>query len=96
MTVLNKHHGNIPEDAIYIGRGSKWGNPFPMIKKSDRDDVIAKYNKYLKQQIVSGKFTLEELASLHNKDLICFCAPKQCHGHSLEKAALWAWNKLNK
>ena len=26
--VLNKHHAGIPAGAIYIGRGSKWGNPF--------------------------------------------------------------------
>jgi Domain of unknown function (DUF4326) len=25
---LNKHHARIPAGAIYIGRGSKWGNPF--------------------------------------------------------------------
>jgi hypothetical protein len=26
--VLNKHAVGIPADAVYIGRGSKWGNPF--------------------------------------------------------------------
>ena len=24
--VLNKHHAGVPAGAIYIGRGSKWGN----------------------------------------------------------------------
>lgn len=96
MTVLNKHHGNIPENAIYIGRGSKWGNPFPLHKDTNRDEVLVKYNHYLRQQIASGKYTLEELASLHNQDLVCFCHPKKCHGRSLEKAAKWAWEKLKK
>lgn len=94
--VLNKHHGNIPFDAIYIGRGSKWGNPYEMGKDGNRDEVCDKYDRYLEEQIKTGKFTLEELASLHNKDLVCYCHPKRCHGHSLEKAAKWAWNKLNK
>ena len=26
--VLNKHHAGMPAGAVYIGRGSKWGNPF--------------------------------------------------------------------
>ncbi len=26
--VLNKHHAGVPAGAVYIGRGSKWGNPF--------------------------------------------------------------------
>ena len=36
MAVLNKHklpNKEIPAGAVYIGRGSKWGNPFVM---SDR------------------------------------------------------------
>lgn len=32
MAVLNKHKHGIPKGAIYIGRGSKWGNPFVMGK----------------------------------------------------------------
>jgi hypothetical protein len=25
-SVLNKHHAGVPPGAVYIGRGSKWGN----------------------------------------------------------------------
>ena len=28
--LLNKYKDNIPSDAVYIGRGSKWGNPYPI------------------------------------------------------------------
>ena len=38
---------------------------------------------------------LNDLAALHGKDLVCFCAPCQCHGHTLEKAAEWASQTLN-
>ena len=96
MAVLNKYHGNIPEDAIWIMRGSIWGNPFPLHPGTNRDEVLIKYNTWLKLQIRIGRYTLEQLASLHNKDLMCCCHPKKCHGHSLEKAAKWAWEKLNK
>ena len=92
--VLNKYKDKIPKDAIYIGRGSKWGNPFIMGKDGNRDDVCEKFNIYLKEQIRIGIFRLEDLASLYGKNLVCFCAPERCHGHSLEKAAAWAYNKL--
>ena len=26
--VLNKHKTGVPSGAVFIGRGSKWGNPF--------------------------------------------------------------------
>ena len=28
--VLNKHHAGVPAGAVYIGRGSKWGNLIPL------------------------------------------------------------------
>lgn len=95
MAVLNKHKDHIPLEAIYIGRGTKYGNPFPMSKKSDRPEVIDKYKRYIKHQIKMGNVTLQDLAGLHNKDLVCFCAPLPCHGHVLEKLAAWAYDKLN-
>ena len=78
-----------------MGRGSKWGNPFVMKSEEDRPNVITQYNVWLKQQIRVSNYTLEELAALHNKDLVCFCAPKACHADSLLKVAAWANNLLN-
>ena len=92
--VLNKHHGNIPTDAIYIGRGSKWGNPFVIGQDGTRLEVIKQYREMLWSYIQSGDVTKEELAELYNKDLVCFCAPAPCHGHVLEKAAEWAYLEL--
>lgn len=43
--VLNKHHAGIPADAVYIGRGSKWGNPFRLGRDGDRATVIAKHGR---------------------------------------------------
>ena len=95
MAVLNKHtNTNDPSDAVYIGPGSKWANPFGMLGESTRDLVCSKHEAYLQQQFNDDEITLEELASLHGKDLVCFCAPKRCHGHTLEKWALWAFLQL--
>lgn len=90
MAVLNKHKHGIPKGAIYIGRGSKWGNPFVMGKDGNRDQVIAAHEEWLWGQIDQGAVSLEDLAALKGKDLVCFCAPLPCHGDTLAAAALWA------
>ena len=43
--VLNKRKSGIPAGAIYIGRGSKWGNPFRIGPDGDRATVISKYER---------------------------------------------------
>ena len=95
MTVLNKHRDHIPQEAIYIGRGSIWGNPFPITKEVTREQCLTQYKVWVKNQVIQGHYTLEQLATLHNKDLVCYCAPKECHGHTLEKLAHYAYYKLN-
>lgn len=94
MTVLNKYKDHIPFDAIYIGRGTPFGNPFPIDSNTTREQVVNKYKRYIKDQLRNNKITLQQLASLHNKDLVCYCAPKPCHGHVLEILATYAFNKL--
>jgi hypothetical protein len=81
MKILNKHHGNIPPDAVYIGRGSKWGNPFVIGKHGTRDEVIEKY----RQWIVNQPQLLSSLHELRGKDLACFCSPAPCHGMILKE-----------
>ena len=98
MAILNKHHlpgKMIPAGAVYIGRGSPWGNPFVIGKDGTRDEVCDKHAEYLRQQVRTGRVSLEALAELHGKDLVCFCAPARCHGEILEKAAQWAHDTLN-
>ena len=95
MAVLNKHKHGIPQGAVYIGRGSKWGNPFVIGKDGTRDEVCEKHAEYLRNQVRSGEISKEELAELHGKDLVCFCAPARCHGDILVKAAAWAYEQLN-
>jgi len=35
---------------VYIGRPSKWGNPFAIGRDGDRATVIRKYQQWLSQQ----------------------------------------------
>lgn len=97
MAVLNKHklpNKVIPSGAVYIGRGSPWGNPFVLGRDGDRDSVCEQYEAYLAARIDSNSVSLQALAELHGKDLVCFCAPLRCHGDTLQLAALWAFNEL--
>lgn len=86
--VVNKYKE--PYD-VYIGRGSKWGNPYIIGKDGDRDEVIFKYEKYLKKMIMNGEITKEDLQSLKGKTLGCFCKPKACHGDVIVKAVKWSF-----
>ena len=94
MRVWNKREQNIPSGAVYVGRPSEWGNPFEIGKHGTRADVIRKYRSWLWQSIEAGEITLEGLAALAGKDLMCWCAPLPCHADVLEKAARWAMNEL--
>lgn len=81
--VLNKSRGWYP-DAVYIGRGSKWGNPFRIGRDGDRVEVLQKYRYWLSLQPLLMAQARQELAG---KDLLCFCAPRACHGDVLHALA---------
>lgn len=94
MTVINKLKSIPPAGAIYIGRGSRWGNPFVIGQHGTRDQVCDKYEAHLQRLVDSGAVTLEDLAALHGKVLVCWCAPLRCHGDTLEAAAAKAHDTL--
>ncbi len=84
MRVLNKRFDNIPKEAIYVGRPSKWGNPFIIGIDGTRSEVIAKYANWLDDMIYNGLLNLDELAG---KDLVCWCSPLPCHADILLELA---------
>lgn len=96
MAVLNRHKDKIPVDAVYIGRGSKWGNPFVIGHDGDRDEVVDKYHRHLLEQLRSGEVSTEEIAALDGRDLVCFCAPQACHGDVLSRYAQKASRRLKR
>ena len=48
--VLNKRVTGVPAEAVYIGRGSKWGNPFQIGLGGDRAADIAMHERWLADQ----------------------------------------------
>lgn len=87
--IHHKHSHNInPNDYVYIGRPSKWGNPFTHINNSlakfvlnDRNEAINAYKEWLING--EGKYLLNDLYELKGKTLGCWCKPKSCHGDIL-------------
>jgi hypothetical protein len=81
--VLNKHRDGVPEGAVFIGRGGKWGNPFRIGPGGDCAAVIARHEAWLRTR----RDLLASLDELRGKDLVCFCAPAPCHGDLLLRLA---------
>ena len=84
------HVARAPAEALYIGRPSRWGNPFAVGNHGDRGSTIARYRAWLWEQIRTGAIPIADLAELHGRDLACYCKPRACHGDVLEAAARWA------
>lgn len=82
--LLNKRTDKIPRDAIYIGRPGKWGNPFYLRNESEREIVLERYKKWLDE---NPQIKAAAIKELRGKDLVCWCAPKLCHGDVLLQLA---------
>lgn len=74
------HCKKAPYD-VYIGRPSKWGNPYVIGLDGTREEVIQKYEEHVR----SSKILMRALPSLAGKTLGCWCPPKPCHGDVLIK-----------
>jgi hypothetical protein len=68
---------------IYIGRPSKWGNPFVVGKHGTREHVIERYEHWLRE----NDELMAALPELRGKVLGCWCAPSACHGDVLARLA---------
>ena len=77
------HRSVMKSGDVYIGRPSKWGNPFVIGKDGDREQVIAKYRAWLADQ----QDLLAALPELRGKRLVCHCHPRPCHGDVLAELA---------
>ncbi len=77
--VWNKNDRNCPHDAVYVGRGSQWGNPFRISFAQTREQVIERFR--------CETLPTLDVRPLIGKSLICYCAPRPCHGDLLLEAA---------
>ena len=93
--LYNRHHKDAPKGAIYIGRGSGWGNPAGIDPTKTRDEVCDEFEAHAAELFKDPK-NWETLASIHGKALVCSCYPKRCHGETLIKFSTLAYEELQK
>jgi len=82
--VYNKYHKDTPKEVVYIGRPSVYGNPFEIGRDGTREQVIETYRDYVEN---NPELLTIIKQNLRGKDLVCFCAPKACHGDILLEIA---------
>lgn len=87
--VWNKYHKNAPPDAVYIGRGSPWGNPFSHMPNSKAKSIVATREEAIElfEEALSESDKARIRRELKGKHLLCYCAPLPCHGDVLLRIA---------
>jgi hypothetical protein len=87
----------MPEGAVYVGRPTKWGNPFEVGKDGDRDRCVELYAmlaggylciskgpQHVDQQKKAHDAMGDAARELRGKDLACWCPlDKRCHADVL-------------
>jgi hypothetical protein len=79
---------------VYIGRAGygergEWGNPFvidgsaDLIESEQRVIVIRQYISWISNQLAEDAGLRDRIRALKGRYLVCFCAPKLCHGDIL-------------
>lgn len=100
IKVCNNYTHKKTDQDIYIARPSILGNPwthmtssYPDTKKTEtRKEAVDNYINYFIQQYKNNtdfKEIIDGLVELHKKNedinLICWCAPKECHGDVIKR-----------
>lgn len=83
----------MPEGAVYVGRPTKWGNPFKIAPGKfhfhTHEEVVKAYEDWLTSPIPSTGTALGYAAQeLRGLDLVCWCAlDRPCHADVLLRVA---------
>lgn len=94
--VVNRHHGGGYD--VYIGRGTKWGNPYSDkpgegVRRvvASRAEAVEAYRQY----VLRTPELMAAIPELIGKRIGCSCAPQQCHGDVLAELAGLPWALFN-
>jgi len=72
----------MPANTVYVGRPSKWGNPFKL-QDYPRELCLKKFEAYLNARLMEDPHFLD---ALKGKDLACWCPlDEPCHADVLLK-----------
>lgn len=77
----------MPAGAVYVGRPTKWGNPFK-IGPSDNDAAVVMYERWLTITPEGRQIIAAVKRELRGKDLACWCRlDQECHADVLLRIA---------
>lgn len=98
----NRHHGDPPGRAVYIGRGTPLGNPYRLdvregeTKAQAAERVLGAYREWLWTQVGPKRpddRALRMLRDIGSEDyLVCSCWPSWCHAEVVIRA--WRWLRV--
>ena len=67
----------MPPNTVYVGRPTKWGNPYKVSVFNDSDECLRLYRDWIQRHLNGNPTFLEPLKG---KDLACWCPlDKPCH-----------------
>ena len=88
--------GSLLPGQVYVGRPSPLGNPFALGREGSREQVIARYRRWLWAQLQApGSPQERELRRLLAQarsgelELLGGCASLPCHAEVVRSALLW-------
>ena len=80
----------MPDCAIYVGRPTKFGNPFNVTDDRTNAEAVFAYEQWLTCPCITAdipekkKVILDSLEELRGKDLVCWCRlSSACHADIL-------------
>lgn len=74
----------MPENAVYVGRPTRWGNPFK-VSVYGLEESLRFFGKYLEARL---RVEPDFLEPLRGKDLACWCPlDRPCHADILLELA---------
>jgi hypothetical protein len=74
----------MPPNTIYVGRPTKWGNPYKVGAGMGLSRSLELFREHLERELKTGTLNLDEL---RGKNLACFCSLTQaCHADILLEA----------
>ena len=80
--VLNKRRATQAElaDAVYVGRPSKWGNPYSHVPRTlasyrvaTRAEAVAHYRRWIDENPARDTLVRQIRRELAGKNLVCWC-----------------------
>lgn len=78
----------MPENSVYVGRPSKWGNPFRVGIEGDAEQCVEKYRALVAINRWAFPNRNDIKRELRGKNLVCWCPLDQpCHADVLLRIA---------